>query len=399
MAALEFIIEKKLKGALGRAGILRTPHGIIETPAFVPVGTAATVKSLTPEEVTGLGGQVILANTYHLYLRPGDETIAKAGGLGKFMNYSGPTMTDSGGFQVFSLGLGNKKGVSKVVKEGAIPEEEKNGDDVEPKLVKIDDDGVTFTSHLDGSTHRFTPERSIAVQENIGADIIFAFDECTSPLVSEEYMRESLDRTHRWAQRSLDAHKRTDQALYGIVQGGRSRELREESARFVAGLGFDGFGIGGSFDKEDMVTIVELVNTILPENKPRHMLGIGEVEDLFEGVERGIDTFDCVLPTRLARNGTMLTQQGRFDIMKAENKMKFEPAMEGCACYTCANYTKAYLHHLFKAKEILGHRLASIHNLHFMVNLVKQMRRSILDETFFDYKKRFLGTYRKNSTC
>lgn len=395
MAALEFTIEKKLKGALGRAGILRTPHGDIETPAFVPVGTAATVKALTPQEVSSLGGQVILANTYHLYLRPGDEVIAKAGGLGKFMNYGGPTMTDSGGFQVFSLGLGNKKGVSKVLKEGAVIEEN-NNDEAEPKLVKIDDDGVTFTSHLDGSLHRFTPERSIAVQENIGADIIFAFDECTSPWASEDYMRESLDRTHRWAKRSLDAHIRKDQALYGIVQGGRSRELRQESARFVAGLGFDGFGIGGSFDKEDMVTIVELVNTILPENKPRHMLGIGEVEDLFEGVERGIDTFDCVLPTRLARNGTLLTSQGRFDIMKAENKTKFEPVMEGCVCYTCAGYTKAYLHHLFKAKEILGHRLASIHNLHFMVNLVKQMRQSILNDTFFDYKKQFLTDYKKN---
>lgn len=395
--ALEFTIEKKLKGALGRAGVLRTPHGVIETPAFVPVGTAATVKALTPEEVSGLGGQVILANTYHLYLRPGDDVIAKAGGLGKFMNYSGPTMTDSGGFQVFSLGLGNKKGVSKVLKEGTLAEEEKKDDEAEPKLVKIDDDGVTFTSHLDGSMHRFTPERSIAVQENIGADIIFAFDECTSPLVSEEYMRESLDRTHRWAKRSLDARIRKDQALFGIVQGGRSRELREESARFVASLGFDGFGIGGSFDKEDMVTIVELVNKILPENKPRHMLGIGEVEDIFEGVERGIDTFDCVLPTRLARNGTLLTPQGRFDIMKTENKMKFEPLMEGCVCYACVHYTKAYLHHLFKAKEILGHRLASIHNLHFMVNLVKQIRQSIINETFFDYKKRFLDDYKKNA--
>ncbi len=394
--ALEFTIEKKLKGALGRAGMLRTGHGVIETPAFVPVGTAATVKSLTPEEVSGLGGQVILANTYHLYLRPGDDVIAKAGGLGKFMNYDGPTMTDSGGFQVFSLGLGNKKGVSKIVKEGAIEQKEKNNNEEEPKLVKIDDDGVTFTSHLDGSTHRFTPERSIAVQENIGADIIFAFDECTSPLVSEEYMRESLDRTHRWAQRSLDAHTRKDQALYGIVQGGRSKELREESARFVGSLAFDGFGIGGSFDKEDMVSIVELVNTILPENKPRHMLGIGEVEDNNEGEERGIDTFDCVLPTRLARNGTLLTSQGRFDVMKVENKLQFEPLMEGCNCYTCANYTKAYVHHLFKAKEILGHRLASIHNLHFMVNLVKQIRQSILNDTFFDYKKQFLADYKKN---
>ncbi|MBI3685118.1 tRNA guanosine(34) transglycosylase Tgt [Candidatus Azambacteria bacterium] len=393
MPAIEFTIEKKIEGALGRAGALKTPHGEVRTPAFVPVGTLAAVKSVTPEELQALGAQMVLANTYHLYLQPGDETVAKAGGLSEFMGWNGPTMTDSGGFQVFSLGFGKgKKGVTKVLRDAATAHENDTATE-HTKLVKIDDEGATFTSHIDGTTHRFTPERSIAIQEHIGADIIFAFDECTSPFLPHDSMKASLERTHRWARESLQAKRRSDQALFGIVQGGRYADLREASARFIGGMDFDGFGIGGSFDKNDMTSIVALVNGILPENKPRHMLGIGEVEDMFEGIERGIDLFDCVLPTRLGRNGTILTAQGKYDICKKEHAESFAPIEEGCGCYACAHWTKAYLHHLFKAKELLGYRLATIHNLYFIVHVVDAIRQSILDGTFFEYKKRFLETY------
>ncbi len=399
MSAIQFHIEKKLNGALGRAGVLTTPHGSVETPAFVSVGTLATVKALSPEELWDLGAQIVLANTYHLYLQPGDATVAKAGGLSAFMNFHGPTMTDSGGFQVFSLGSAYKKGVTKIAKKEVaivVPQEHEQDEHhtEHAQLARIDDDGVTFRSHIDGTEHRFTPETSIAMQENIGADIIFAFDECTSPHAPRVYMEKALARTHRWAERSLAAKTRSDQALFGIVQGGRYADLREKSARFIAGLPFDGFGIGGSFVKEDMTEVVALVNGILPEDKPRHMLGIGEVEDIFEGIERGVDLFDCVSPTRLARNGVLLTARGRYDIFKRKNKELFEPPEFGCACYTCAHYTKAYVHHLFRAKEILGHRLATIHNLFFTVQLVKKIRRSILDDTFFEFKKSFLAEYR-----
>lgn len=392
MSAIQFHIEKRLEGALARAGVLSTPHGEVKTPAFVPVGTAATVKAVTPEELEALGAQIVLANTYHLYLQPGDGIIAKAGGLSKFMGWRRPTMTDSGGFQIFSLGPKGKRGISKVLKDDAAGIVEEASLE-SARLVKVDDDGATFTSHIDGSAHRFTPESSIAVQERIGADIIFAFDECTSPLLPYDKMKASLERTHRWAERSLAAQTRKDQALFGIVQGGRYADLREESARFIGGMDFDGFGIGGSFDKDDMTSIVALVNGILPENKPRHMLGIGEVQDVFEGIERGVDLFDCVLPTRLARNGTLLTKNGRYDVLKAEHKERFEPLEEGCVCYTCLNYTKAYVHHLFKAKEILGHRLATIHNLFFMVRLVDSIRQSVLDGSFFAFKQRFLKNF------
>lgn len=395
MAALEFTIEKRLTGALGRAGILKTPHGTVKTPAFVPVGTLATVKSLTPEEVQALGAQIILANTYHLFLQPGEETVAKGGGLTKFMNYGGPTMTDSGGFQVFSLGFARGHGVTKVLKKDdkRLPRDEQESE--HSKLVSVDEEGVTFTSHIDGTTHRFTPERSIAIQEKIGADIIFAFDECTSPLISYDEMKASIERTHRWAKRSRDAHTRKDQALFGIVQGGRYPDLRKQSAQYIADLGFEGFGIGGSFDKDDMTSIVALVNETLPENKPRHMLGIGEIEDLFEGAERGVDLFDCALPTRHARNGMLFTAHGRYDMCRADNKEKFEPIEAECGCYTCTNYTKAYVHHLFKANELLAYRLATIHNLYFIVHLVDRMREGIMNDTFFEFKKEFLAQYKK----
>lgn len=384
-----------MEGTLARAGVLRTPHGEVRTPAFVPVGTAATVKSLAPEELRALGAQIVLCNTYHLYLRPGEKTIARAGGLAGFMAWDGPTMTDSGGFQVFSLGFEKgRKGITKVLREADASHGENGMPSPHARLVKVDEDGVTFASHIDGTPHRFTPEKSIAIQEDIGADIIFAFDECTSPLLPREKMKASLARTHAWAKRSRAAKKRADQALFGIVQGGRYADLREESARFIAGLDFDGFGIGGSFDKEDMTGIVALVNGILPEEKPRHMLGIGEIEDMFEGIERGIDLFDCVMPTRLGRNGSMLTRFGRYDIFARNNTTRFEPPEEGCACYTCLHYTRAYLHHLFKAKELLGYRLATIHNLFFTVRLVDSIRGSILEGNFFEHKTRFFADYR-----
>ena len=387
---LKFSIEQGIPGQLGRAGLLETPHGVIQTPAFVTVGTKATVKALTPEQVASLGAQVVLANTYHLYLEPGVEIVAQAGGLNKFMNWPGPTITDSGGFQVFSLGAAyGQGGVSKFANDKA-----HQVGSLE-KLAKVDDDGVTFRSHIDGSEHRFTPESSIKIQQQLGADIIFAFDECTSPQASYEYQQEALARTHAWAERSLVEFNQNPgrQSLFGIVQGGRHQDLREESARFIAGLDFAGFGIGGSFNKEDLQTAVGWVNAILPRDKPRHLLGIGTVEDLFAGVEAGCDTFDCVAPTRVARNGTMETKRGRLNILNAKFKNDFTAVQTDCGCYTCQNYTKAYLAHLFRSKEMLAGTLASIHNLYFYINLVNQMRAAILAGTFEQFKTSFLAGY------
>ena len=396
---INFKIEKKIKGKLGRAGILETPHGIIETPAFVTVGTKATVKALSPEQVKDLGAQVVLANTYHLYLQPGEKVLKEAGGLHKFMNWNGPTMTDSGGFQVFSLGaaFGNK--VSKIAQpeSDSKPEEVDEIEAEKPKLAKIDEDGVTFKSTIDGSTHRFTPERSMEIQHNIGADMFFAFDECTSPLAKKEYQREAMERTHRWAKRCLDYHKNSPasskQALFGIVQGGRHEDLRKESAKVISEMDFDGFGIGGSFSKEDMYQALGWVNTILPEGKPRHLLGIGEPVDLFGAVENGADLFDCVAPTRMARNGTIYTANGRINILNAKHIQDFSKIDESCNCYACKNYTKAYIAHLFRSKEIFGATLASIHNLYFIINLVKKMRQAIFDGNFLELKEEFLKKY------
>jgi len=401
-----FTIEKKLVGALGRAGTLSTPHGEILTPAFVAVGTKATVKSVSSEQVKEAGLQVVLANTYHLFLQPGDELIKKAGGLHKFMNWSGPTMTDSGGFQVFSLGSAYGKGISKVVAETdptfLIPERSV-GSDI-PRLATVGSDGVSFRSHLNGDLHYITPERSIEIQHNIGADIIFAFDECTSPTETLRYQEEALNRTHRWAQKSLDFHKSKDnherQALFGVIQGGRDEALRKRSAQEIAemtsrGEGFDGFGIGGSFAKEDMSTAVKWVNEILPEDKPRHLLGIGEPEDLIAGVENGVDLFDCVTPTRNGRNGTLYTSTGKMHVMNAQYTDDFSPLDPGCKCYTCTHYTKAYISHLFRGKEMLAGTLASIHNLHFLAHLVDDLRRAILNDTFFEFKTAFLAKYKK----
>ncbi len=401
MSNLKFSIEKELPNKFGRASRLATPHGVIETPAFVTVGTKATVKALTPEQVKSLGAQVVLANTYHLYLEPGAEIVAAAGGLNKFMNWDGPTMTDSGGFQVFSLGAAyGQGGISKFTRG------EENSDSFTLKgsdedqnfsssLAKISEDGVTFRSHLDGSEHRLTPEKSIEIQRQLGADIIFAFDECTSPAASYDYQRAAMNRTHRWAERSLAAHLKNpgEQSLFGIVQGGRHQDLREESARFIASLDFAGFGIGGSFNKDDLQTAVGWVNAILSKTKPRHLLGIGTVHDLFAGVEAGCDTFDCVAPTRMARNGTLETKQGRINLLNAKFKKDFSPLEADCACYTCQNYSRAYLAHLFRSKEMLAATLASIHNLYFYVNLVKEMRTAILAGTFNQFKANFLAGY------
>ncbi len=402
MNPLTFTITKKLDGSLGRAGTLETPHGTILTPSFVVVGTKASVKALTPEQVHEAGTQVVLANTYHLYLQPGDEIIRDAGGLANFMKWHGPTMTDSGGFQVFSLGAAYGKEISKVVSitdpNFLIPERSSSGED---PLAKIGNDGVSFKSHLDGSLHYITPEKSIEIQHNLGADIIFAFDECTSPQENERYQREALDRTHAWAKRSLEHHqklKASNQkkiALFGIVQGGRSEELRRKSAEVIGAMDFDGFGIGGSFAKEDMSTAVKWVNDVLPEDKPRHLLGIGEPEDLFMGVENGVDLFDCVGPTRIARNGTVFTKHGKINLLNAQFVTDFSPVDEGCECYSCVNYTKAYLSHLFRAKEMEAGTLATIHNIYFINKLVADMRASILDGTFFELKEKFLSGYNK----
>jgi queuine tRNA-ribosyltransferase len=404
---LKFNIEKKLAGHLGRAGTLETEHGVIETPAFVTVGTKATVKSLTVEHVKACGAQVVLGNTYHLYLEPGDEIIKKAGGINKFMNWQGPTMTDSGGFQVFSLGAAYGKNLSKLLKAGSgplllpeavLPETAEDKD--KPRIAEIDPNGVTFKSHLNGDTHYITPEKSIEIQHNIGADIIFAFDECTSPIESYKYQQEALVRTHSWAEKSLQYHKsKTNsktQALFGIVQGGRFEDLRKDSAAKIGSMDFDGFGIGGSFAKEDMNTAVKWVNEILPEEKPRHLLGIGEPEDLFEGVIAGVDLFDCVLPTRLGRNGTLYTRQGKIHIENTKYREDFTPIDEGCECYTCKNYTRAYVAHLFRAKEMLAGTLASTHNLYFIVNLVKKMRQGIIDGNILELRDNFLKEYQKN---
>jgi len=410
MSGIKFTKNKTIKDKLGRAGILSTPHGDIQTPSFVIVGTKATVRAVSPEQVLALDAQVVLANTYHLYLQPGEQILKNSGKLRKFMHWKGPTMTDSGGFQAFSLGVAFGENVSKIAKgedrRGNLADDEelkkftqKQSLQKQSTLAKIDEEGITFKSHLDGSEHRFTPERSIEIQHNIGADMIFAFDECTSPHASYEYQKEAMNRTHRWAERSLCHHNKLllenkeKRALFGIVQGGRFEDLRKESARVISEMGFDGFGIGGSFDKEDMDTVVGWVNNILPEDKPRHLLGIGEPMDLFGGVENGCDLFDCVAPTRMARNGTLYTKQGRININNSQFTSDFTPIEKECECYACKNYTRAYLAHLFRAKEMFAATLASIHNLYFINHLVKNIRQSILDGNFFDYKNDFIAQY------
>jgi queuine tRNA-ribosyltransferase len=386
------------KQPLGRVGVITTPHGDIKTPAFIPVGTKATVKSVLPESIKDLDAQAVLSNAYHLYLQPGSDVVDEAGGLGSFMNWSGPTFTDSGGFQVLSLGVGYKKVI-------AMDATTVQADDVmatdKDRLAHVDDDGVTFKSHLDGSMHRFTPEVSMQVQHKIGADIIFAFDECTTLLNTRNYQEKSLDRTFAWAKRCISEHDkltiershRPYQALFGVVQGAQYEDLRRKAAQDLATLNFDGFGIGGALDKNKLGTIVNWVNEELPVNKPRHLLGIGEPDDLFVGVENGADTFDCVAASRVARNNAVYGLDGRFNISVSAFKRDFSPIDESCGCYTCKNYTKAYLNHLIKGKEMLSSTLLTIHNEYFIVNLVAKMRQCIIDGNFFEFKEEFLGRF------
>ena len=335
-----------------RAGEFNTPHGVLNTPVFAPVGTQATVKSLTPAQLRELGATLVLSNTYHLFLRPGDELVAQMDGLHAFMQWHGPMLTDSGGFQVFSLA----------------------------DTRKIDPDGVTFKSHIDGSMKRLTPESSIVIQENLGADIIMAFDECADPL-NHDYSKEAMDRTHLWAKRCLDAKKREDQALFGIVQGGIFEDLRTESAQVISSLGFPGHAIGGlsvGESKADMYRTIEVVNAVLPKDKPRYLMGVGTPEDLIEGVLRGVDIFDCVLPTRLARHNTAMTNFGRLNLMNAAFARDEQPIDPACGCYTCRTFTRAYLRHLIIAREMLAATLLSIHNLFTLVELARNLRSAIL---------------------
>lgn len=399
-----FEIEKRIsdtsggESLQGRVGVIHTPHGDIQTPAFIPVGTKATVKAVLPEAMATIGSQALLANAYHLYLQPGPDVIDEAGGVAAFMNWPGPTFTDSGGFQVLSLGVGFKKVL-------AMETVTVQSDDViaagKDRLAHVDDDGVTFKSHLDGSLHRFTPEVSMQVQHQIGADIIFAFDECTTLLNTRSYQEMALRRTLAWAHRCIAEHQRLTaerthrpyQSLFGVIQGAQYEDLRRQAARDLGSLDFDGYGLGGALDKASLGTIVSWMTEELPESKPRHLLGIGEPDDLFVGVENGADTFDCVAPARVARNSSAYSRDGRFNVVSAVNRRAFEPLDAECDCYTCRHYTKAYLHHLFKAKEMLGSTLLTIHNEHFIVNLVSTMRRLILEGDYWAFKHEFLGRY------
>jgi queuine tRNA-ribosyltransferase len=365
----EFTLEATCGRA--RAGRFVTPHGTLLTPVFAPVGTQATVKMLTPAQVEEAGATLILANTYHLYLRPGDERIRRLGGLHRFMNWPHPILTDSGGFQVFSLAATRR----------------------------VDDDGVTFKSHIDGSLHRFTPEKAIAIQENLGADIIMAFDECSDPY-DRAYTRIAMERTHRWAERCLQAKTRDDQALFGIVQGGIDPELRAESARFIASLDTPGIAIGGlsvGETKEETHAMLDIVTGILPINRPRYLMGVGTPEDILQGVARGIDIFDCVLPTRLARHHAAFSSQGRINLRSAIYSDDERPVDEACDCYTCRHFSRAYLRHLIIAGEWLAGTLLSIHNIRTLTRLMEEIRQAILDGTFEQRLPEWLHRWQGNA--
>ncbi|MFQ5795066.1 MAG: tRNA guanosine(34) transglycosylase Tgt [Candidatus Bipolaricaulia bacterium] len=400
--SVSFEVTVNDRQTAARTGVLNTPHGTVETPAFVAVATQATVKALTPDDLRGVSIQMTIANTYHLHLQPGEARVAGLGGLHRFMGWDGPMMTDSGGFQIFSLGAGKEHGVGKIASifpEESGPGEPEPDSPKENSLVEIDEDGVEFRSHLDGSLHRFTPEGVIDIQRQLGADIILVLDECTSPLHDRAYTERAMERTHRWAVRTLQyyaSQANRDQALFGIVQGGAFQDLRDSSAQFIGGLGFDGLAIGGSLgkSKRDMHRILEWTVPRLPERLPRHLLGIGEVEDIFEIVSRGIDTFDCAAPTRLARNGALFVRgekKFRIQILNARFKDDPRPVAEGCRCYTCRHLSRAYLHHLFNANELLSYRLASLHNLYFIESLVEEIREAIRAGWFSELRQRWLG--------
>ncbi len=366
--AVSYELIKECSRTKARLGKLHTPHGVVRTPAFMPVGTQATVKTMTPEELREINTEIILCNTYHLYLRPGPELIRSAGGLHRFMNWSGPILTDSGGFQVFSLG----------------------------PLRKVSEDGVTFRSHLDGSTHFLSPEKVTEIQAALGGDIIMAFDECPPYPSTYEDTEAALARTTRWAARCKETHRREGQALFGIVQGGVFKDLRERSARELVDIGFPGYGIGGlsvGEPKPLMYEVLDQTIPCLPPDKPRYLMGVGSPDCLLESVSRGADMFDCVLPTRIARNGTVMTSGGRVVIRNAENARDFRPLDEECSCYTCRNYSRAYLRHLFKAEEILGLRLTTIHNLYFLLTLMENIRQAIAGDYLPEYRAKFFAKY------
>lgn len=412
-----FELVHKEKHTRARAGVIHTGHGDIETPIFMPVGTQATVKSLDPRDIAEVGAQIILANTYHLHLRPGEDLIAASGGLHQFMKWNGPILTDSGGFQVLSLGQQREKKLRSSPHHLITQSPDHNNEPTESqgRLVRIDDDGVTFRSHIDGSTHRFTPESAIETQHKLGADIIMAFDECTPDDASEEYTRQAMERTHRWAERSLRHHnlkskfQNLKSHLFGIIQGANNQKLRVRSAQYISSLDFDGIAIGGEsvgYNMEATKNILDWVIPLIPEDKPHYAMGLGFAPlDLFEVVERGVDMFDCVAPTRIARNGTLYAHpdtlrelganeiqlgQSRFSITNARFREDQNPIDPRCACAVCATFSRAYLHHLFAAEELLAYRLATIHNLSFFLNLMKEMRAAILEDRFLDLKKEWM---------
>jgi len=380
----DFKFEIKANDGEARSGVLNTPHGKIKTPVFMPVGTKATVKTLSPEEIKATKAEIILANTYHLYLRPGPETVKKMGGLHKWMNWDGPILTDSGGFQVFSL-ASEKRGNLK-------------------PLVKIREDGVEFKSYMDGSKHFFTPEKAIQIQNDLGADIIMAFDECAPAHSIRRYSKEAMDRTHNWAIRCKKEHEKLQkqgnvkQALFPIVQGGIHDDLRIESTKFMADLDLPGIAIGGlsvGETRREMYHTLEVINPYLPKEKPRYLMGVGTPNDLLEAISHGIDMFDCVMATRNARHGSFWTKDGRSHIKNAEYKEDPKPLMKSCGCYSCKNYSRSYLRHLILEKEMFGQRLVTIHNVHFLVDLMKKARTHIEKGTFNSFKKRFLKRFNK----
>ncbi|MGL6099773.1 MAG: tRNA guanosine(34) transglycosylase Tgt, partial [Fusobacteriaceae bacterium] len=374
--------ELLAKDGKARAGKVMTPHGEVETPVFMPVGTQATVKIMTPEELEEMGAEIILGNTYHLYLRPGDEIVAKFGGLHKFMNWKKPILTDSGGFQVFSLGARKTQGDGKGT-----------------SLVKITEEGVKFSSHIDGSKHFISPEKSINIQNNLGSDIVMLFDECPPGLSDKKYLIPSIERTTRWAKRCIEAHKNPDkQGLFAIVQGGVYEDLRQKSLDELSEMDehFSGYAIGGlavGEPREDMYRILNYIVEKCPENKPRYLMGVGEPIDMLEAVEAGIDMMDCVQPSRIGRHGTVFTKYGRLVIKNATYAEDDRPLDEGCQCYACRNYTRGYIRHLFKADEILGARLATYHNLYFLLKMMKDSRKAIIEGRFTEFKKEFMENY------
>ncbi|AZZ41905.1 tRNA guanosine(34) transglycosylase Tgt [Acidipropionibacterium jensenii] len=400
---LGFDITSRLDNGLGRTGTIHTPHGDIQTPAFVVVGTKATVKAMLPETVAQLGAQAVLANAYHLFLQPGPELIDEAGGLGRFMNWTGPTFTDSGGFQVLSLGAGFKKTLAMDVAD--LTEADVIAADADRKAM-VDDDGVTFRSPLNGDLHRFTPEVSMGIQHHLGADIMFAFDELTTLMNTRGYQQEALERTRRWALRCLAEHRRLTeertgkpyQALFGVIQGAQYEDLRRTACRDLAamevdGQRFDGFGIGGAIEKQNLGRIVGWCAQELPENRPRHLLGISEPDDLFAACRAGADTFDCVNPSRVARNAAIYTVDGRYNVNTARFRRDLGPLEPGCDCYTCTHYSRAYLHHLFKAREMLANTLATIHNERWTVRLVDSIRSAMASGQLDDLETEFMGRW------